>query len=224
MKRGIIMLEAAVRVTIAVVGIFVVAAILYKVYDTFAYSDAEKRFEKLIEVVKQLPEGEYRSFRASLDEDMAIVGFTKESKRIEFKFGNDYNKIPIILSRPAGCPEGSACICLCSSFDYYPMPSLNQGESTGVASCSARFSCQTIGGSDLRQQYDAKNFLFREWAGADARKTYLMKEGFILARIESPKTGPFPSVQGRFTLISIERKKNMINICEGERSCSEVTS
>ena len=229
MKRGVLMFEAFVRIAVAILGIFAVAMILYGVYNKFAYSDADQRFDKLVEITRELPEGEFRVHTISLDQNMALIGIPKNSNKIEYK---KYTySIPIVFGRPMECLQGTACLCLCSDIAFVTVDTIQPGYKNFL--CKNRLRCDAIPNADFPSDYDIKKLTFQSGrrtpdspaSGTHFGSTSILDKlvgGFIFLRDDGDQDD-FPWVSDRMAALRVSRNNNVLTICE-ERACSGATT
>ena len=195
MNKKAIVTEALVRIVIAIVALAVVGTILVQCYNKLAYSDAEKRFDTFVDVIRSLKDGETKQQMLSLDEKGALIGFTKNSDAILFDATSDSQ-----WPRPAICAKGESCVCICSNLRY-------KGENLF---CDGSLKCSKLS-LELPSTYTPENFM--PIPGPALIYGYTITNGFIIDRSVPSDDTLFPSPKTRQFTLSLIRIGDNLRIC-----------
>jgi hypothetical protein len=198
MNNKAIMTEAIVRITIAVIAVVIIGVMISRIYNTVAYSDAEKRFDGFVESIEKLQPGQSEQDSVSLDKNSAMIGFSRESQKVEFylEVGKRYK-----MNRPGNCEDEQACICLCSG-------NLD-GSAGGVEvelACSGALKCKSFDQVEISSIFPAFSL--------STVSKFTMTGGFIVRRGEKALG---VNVKDRVFQLQSTRNDNTITICDPKK-------
>ncbi len=193
-KKGM-MVEGIVRLALTAIALIIVVTIGYNMASRASWSDADVRFDSFIKETAKLSQGQSKELSLSVDDEGAIFAFVKETDKIRLFGGPREDKVEYLLKRPKECPQGSACLCLCTGISSTKRATpikpeaynektgeLYQGAQyyeTGELACTRRLKCEQLSGIDMNQ-YTSENFF--PSPESLLRISYTHDGGFVISR------------------------------------------
>ncbi len=119
-KATLIPFESLIRlIIIGILILSLISCVTKKIYPAVFGSKASDSYNNLVNLIENIEYDSPQPHNLYLDEDNAILFFTKDSQKIEFE-GKEpkYGKLTLKSSfnRPDNCKKDKACICLCKEF------------------------------------------------------------------------------------------------------------
>lgn len=202
MKKSIIMLKFLFY-TLLGLAIFVPAVMfgtkLFAATDTKGFDS----YDKLVEIVSSIREGEILSTPLYMEKKSVIVGFSKDADRFETQeHGSMSNPIRIVFDRPTDCEESKACICLCSGFKVTKHSDSNINYNS---ECEERLICKSLDTIDILAEKAVKY---------ETGNPFTWRGGFLFGN-DLPKTlqvGLAQNQQATRTFY-VERYEGIVSVC-----------
>ena len=167
-KKGFTVLEAIVRIVLAIMLLVAVSVMASKCYRGIKGGVGTESFEGLvgrINEVKGLGEGDSKTMTLGMDEETFIALFGKDDEMVILKWYKPVIHNNFIFSRPGSseCREG-ACACLCKSGSFeYQKKTLREYNQTvtcndfvcsNLGSLSFKGACFDVSSSDSSIKYE----------------------------------------------------------------------
>lgn len=196
MKQGTqgIAYEFLVRLTIAIVLVITAIVIAQRLFSVS--QGALASFEGLSNKIGKLGPEDSSTHTLRMDETAAVIGFVQNSEELTFQYDN--NKFQAKYLRPAACPSGKACLCLCPG-GFIPEVKL---------SCKKTPICRTFSTINFHTPIQKADFISQNVV---PDIDYSFGSGFIIRRYTG---GNLPGIRESSIALTLQRIGNVVYVCD----------
>lgn len=218
MKKANIVLSVLLFTVIGLLFFFYGTAIASKF---LKFSDrALDSYNGLLGIVSDIKDGERRSMPLFMDDNSAIIGISKDSKRFESKSGQASVTSTTYFEKSDTKCEGKSCICLCKKISY---EGINYLEGKIVCKDTKKTRCNSFNNIDFLKIRHLTDFTVPKDKLSEKINNW-WENGFIIltqTKVESDRTllarlafgGLLNEMKKKEKTVYVERYKNYVNVC-----------
>lgn len=228
MRKKAIAYEFLVRLLIAVIALAFVVSIASRCFRVT--DEAEESFNRLADKIEEARgegEGWTDSVRVDMDETSALIGFSKNAKRVIHLDHVNEGRLSH-FNRPDKCESEKPCLCLCrngwikeaSKITERGMESIIHPETkktvqSYVHICEGKLLCHPFNNFDFLEKTTENIFAPKEvLAKSNEFNLYDLYGGFVLVNSVSAIKTNFRSIDERNIAVYIQKKDNdTVGVC-----------
>lgn len=176
-------LSSFVRLILAFLFLYVIIGCGTNLYAGIIGSKAPGSFDDLVIFIGELEYDYPLPYNLYLDNEDAIIAFTKDSEKIEFA-GIDKqvrNRHKSYFTRPGSCEKDKACLCLCKKFKL-------DKEEEIICSSKQEIECKPLENINFKEEINES-----ELGATIFFAEYTFKNGFFLKKIKLSEKDKKPS-------------------------------